>query len=216
MMTAVGLFVCPSDVAPPVPGFGRSSYRYNVGPNPWHAAVDALPESCSGPFTVHRFYRSADFLDGLSNTVGVSERVQGDWTKQIQGPGDYLLTQIGDRGKRIGPDWVLAACAAATDAPSESRGGESWFLSGYHFTNYNHCAAPNARVQDCALDDRREDLHARTMHEGVFTARSYHPGGVNTLSMDGSVRSVSDSINVQVWRSLATRSNGEAVSVDTF
>ncbi|AGA26616.1 DUF1559 family PulG-like putative transporter [Singulisphaera acidiphila] len=188
MMAHLDVFLCPSDRISPVIGFGRNCYRYNVGPTPWHAAIDKLPASRSGPFTSHRSYGPADFFDGLSNTVGVSERIQGDWTRGTQTPGDYYLTMIGDQGKRNGPDWAVAICASVSPSSLiESRGGESWFLSGFHFSNYNHCLTPNSSILDCSLDASQEGIHHRTLHEGVFTARSYHAVGVNVMSMDGSV-----------------------------
>ncbi|MGE3806858.1 MAG: DUF1559 domain-containing protein [Gemmataceae bacterium] len=42
-----------------------------------------------------------------------------------------------------------------------------------------------------------------------MTARSYHPGGVNALFGDGSVRFVADNINATTYRDLGTRAGGE-------
>ena len=44
-------------------------------------------------------------------------------------------------------------------------------------------------------------------------ARSKHTAGVNTALADGSVRFVANSIDVKVWRGLATRAGGEPVSM---
>ena len=41
---------------------------------------------------------------------------------------------------------------------------------------------------------------------------SYHPGGVNLLFGDGSVRFMKDSTALSVWRALSTRNGGEIVS----
>jgi prepilin-type processing-associated H-X9-DG protein len=43
---------------------------------------------------------------------------------------------------------------------------------------------------------------------------SQHPGGVNFLLMDGSCRRISNSIDLNVFRALCTRNNGEAVPSD--
>ena len=43
----------------------------------------------------------------------------------------------------------------------------------------------------------------------VVTSRSYHSGLVNVNMMDGSVHSISDSIDAAVWQAMATRSGGE-------
>jgi prepilin-type N-terminal cleavage/methylation domain-containing protein/prepilin-type processing-associated H-X9-DG protein len=214
MEVTVSIFLCPSDATLPVKGYGRVNYRFNIGPTPWYAPGPSAPDSLTGPFTTHLFRRPAEFLDGLSNTVGASERLQGDWTKARFGLGDYYLTTIGDIKHAGGPDWALAACAkVAPSLPHESRSGESWFLSGFHFSSYNHCATPNYRVPDCSVLPGTEDLHYRSLHEGVFTARGRHPSGVNALMMDGSVRFVSDGTSVAVWRAVATRAGGEAASI---
>ena len=43
-------------------------------------------------------------------------------------------------------------------------------------------------------------------------ARSRHPGGVNASMCDASVRFVNDSIDLLVWRAMATKEGGEVVS----
>ncbi len=46
----------------------------------------------------------------------------------------------------------------------------------------------------------------------VNTARSRHTGGVNTVYGDGSVRFVSNSINVLAWQAMGSMDNGEVIS----
>lgn len=215
MKVSVGLFVCPSDPSRIVLGYGRANYRFDIGPTPWFSPFQEAPDSWSGPFSAHVFYRAADFADGLSQTVGVSERIQGDWSKEIVSRGDYGLTKIFSftMPPLGGPDWAISACSdTSLLSDYESRSGESWFLSGHHFTSYNHCATPNSRNNDCSFDPLSGSLNSRVLHSGVFSARSYHPGGVNTLFMDGCVRFTSDTVNVAVWRAVGTRSGGETIS----
>jgi prepilin-type processing-associated H-X9-DG protein len=50
----------------------------------------------------------------------------------------------------------------------------------------------------------------------AITARSYHPGGVNALFMDGSVRFITNSIPQATWRALGTRNGGEAVDLSGY
>ncbi len=213
MTTTVGLFLCPSDARAPVLGYGRVSYRFNVGPTPAIAPGDHAPGSWDGPFTTHRFYAPADFRDGLAHTVGASERLQGDWT---DGPfrrgGDYYLGRV-DVTTAARPDAALAACAAlGPNAPHESRAGESWFFSGFPFACYNHCAPPNPPAADCSFFPFADALHDRILNQGVFSATSAHPGGVNTLRMDGSVQFAANATAPPLWRALATRSGGEVVA----
>jgi prepilin-type N-terminal cleavage/methylation domain-containing protein/prepilin-type processing-associated H-X9-DG protein len=220
MNCQVALFLCPSDASSPVPGYGRDNYRFSLGPGPWAAPADVKQGSRDGPFTTHRFYPPAAFTDGLSNTVGASERIQGNWIKGVWAAGDYVLTGVGERndGQLMTIEWGVSVCADASPSlPIETRAGESWFLSGYHFTDYNHSATPNASIRDCSIfPSFTEEIHWRTLQEGVFTARSRHPGGVNALLMDGSTRFVRDGIGLPVWRALATRAGGEAVSSDSY
>ena len=47
-------------------------------------------------------------------------------------------------------------------------------------------------------------------------AQSNHPGGVNVLFADGSVRFIKDSINPQTWMALGTKANGEVITSDSY
>jgi prepilin-type N-terminal cleavage/methylation domain-containing protein/prepilin-type processing-associated H-X9-DG protein len=217
-LTVLSLFLCPSDNMPEVTGFGRCSYRFSTGHTPWFSPHHLAPEHWMGPFTVHQFYRAAQFPDGLTNTVGASERIQGDWTLGRFGEGgDYRLGDLGFGTKSTGNgEQEIARCLASPSDAVESRGGESWFFSGFHFTLYNHCLTPNPRSPDCSFDDIREDLYYRALHAGTFAARSHHPGGVNAVWMDGSVRFVRNAIDSAVWKSVATRNGREVVPGDAF
>src|SRR5262249_57119949 len=47
-------------------------------------------------------------------------------------------------------------------------------------------------------------------------ARSRHPGGINVLFGDGSVRFIKDSVSVPVWLGLNTMASGEVLSADQY
>jgi hypothetical protein len=49
-----------------------------------------------------------------------------------------------------------------------------------------------------------------------LSASSYHPGGVNALCGDGSVKFIKNSISAQTWRALGTIGQGEVVSSDSY
>ncbi len=83
---------------------------------------------------------------------------------------------------------------------------------------YNHLRAPNDMLPDC-----RGGLPHSTRENPLWSwlslniaARSKHPGGVNSLLCDGSVRFVKNSINVLVWQGLGTRNGGEVISADAY
>jgi prepilin-type processing-associated H-X9-DG protein len=50
----------------------------------------------------------------------------------------------------------------------------------------------------------------------MFASRSQHPGGVNSSLCDGSVRFYSNSLDLQIWRSLSTANAGEVVDSTAF
>lgn len=50
----------------------------------------------------------------------------------------------------------------------------------------------------------------------VITSRSFHPGGVNVLFGDGSVKFINNSVSLPVWQALSTVAGGEAVTQDNY
>ena len=218
MKAGFAFLLCPTDSQPEVAGFARVNYRFNLGPSAYWSSGLSSPFSLDGPFTVHKVYTPADFADGMSMTVGASERLQGDWTTSpFKMGGDYMYFRTPNwHGLLLEPDQMLEFCSTLLQSAGyvESRGGESWFLSGFHFTCYNHCAAPNQPIKDCALGGAvaRGGLENRINRQGVFKATSFHPGGVHALLLDGSVRLHQNSINIGIWRALATRAGGEIIS----
>ena len=50
----------------------------------------------------------------------------------------------------------------------------------------------------------------------AVTSRSYHPGGVNVLMGDGSVKFVKDTIAGVVWRGLGTINGREVIGADSY
>jgi prepilin-type processing-associated H-X9-DG protein len=76
-----------------------------------------------------------------------------------------------------------------------------------HGGAYSHILQPNLR--SCVFNSWHGD-------SGVITASSWHSGGVNVGSLDGSVKFVKDSVNIQTWWAIATKAGGEVVSADSF
>ncbi len=218
MTTVVDTFLCPIDRTSTVKGYGRTNYRFCTGPSPSATPASGRPGSAAGAFTSNRSYSPADFTDGLSQTVGGSERLQGDWTRGVfRSGGDYYFADIPGNSKNADPDVAIVACSTTPlDTPVESRGGESWFLRGFHMTSYNHVATPNPQFQSCLFGKHSvyRFIHNRTIHNGVMAATSAHRGGVHVVLMDGSVKFTRDEINKQVWRAISTRNGGETVSGD--
>jgi prepilin-type processing-associated H-X9-DG protein len=80
-------------------------------------------------------------------------------------------------------------------------------------TLFNTVVTPNSQVYPWSwcTDDGGPN------NEVEFSrAESSHPGGVNVLLADGSVRFVKNSINQLTWFALGTKANGEVISADSY
>ncbi len=57
---------------------------------------------------------------------------------------------------------------------------------------------------------------ATTAFPPTYGWRSKHPGGVNMVFCDGSVRFIKNTVNIFTWRALGTAQGGEVISADAF
>jgi prepilin-type processing-associated H-X9-DG protein len=67
---------------------------------------------------------------------------------------------------------------------------------------------------DLDLNGKNEENEGPTF--SAINARSYHPGGVNTLLGDGRVRFVKNTIDGMVWRAMGTVAGSEVVAADSY
>jgi prepilin-type N-terminal cleavage/methylation domain-containing protein len=205
----VPTFMCASDAATKVPAtYGPNNYYANQGAQILYGGVPptdpansnyGMPPS-DGIFFTNSFLPLADIRDGLSATAAFSERVTGDFNNGVSTPKSDTF-QPGTHPAT--PDAALADCRAMNVDDLSKQGysniGAPW-LEGYHSTTYYyHVAPPNDR--SCMYPPGRI----------MTTANSYHPGGVQVLLCDSSVRFVSETVDVFVWRAAGTRAGGEAL-----
>ncbi len=50
---------------------------------------------------------------------------------------------------------------------------------------------------------------------GMFAMRSRHPGGINAMMADGSVRFFKNTVNQTTWWGLGSKAGGEVISADS-
>lgn len=198
----IAAFLCPSDGVGAFGGSG-SNYRGNVGVGCCYMTSAEHPDSGNGLFPEIGPVSIPRIPDGLSHTAAFSERVRGSGDGALIPHRDYyswfnLMARTGD-------DLVVACrVMARPGADGYPNAGHWWFWTGRERTLYNHAQGPNGRVPDC--------IAATALPApGMATARSAHPGGVNVLMADGSIRFANDAINLAVWRGLSTRNGGELV-----
>jgi len=101
-------------------------------------------------------------------------------------------------------DYALSCCRIASTRgfPAFRTAGATWFFGDFKGAAYGHAQEPNGRIPDAIT---------RTPLAGIVTARSDHPGGVNSLMADGAVRFVRETTDRKVWRGLGTRNGSELV-----
>lgn len=214
---AVPLFNCPSDVGY-VPGgtgvmpgvvFGGTNYVTCTGTGVSASGViDGDYATANGVFVLASAMglqpiRVADIMDGLSVTAAFSESVYGNGLPALSTPASPLPANAAKKLaiELSGNKLDQAACAAATTYTGQR--GDRWINGGYLSTAYNHFLPPNSIAFDC--------LNTANNY-GLKGARSWHNSGANLTLCDGSVRFISDSIDLLVWQRLATRAGGEAVN----
>jgi prepilin-type N-terminal cleavage/methylation domain-containing protein len=203
-VTVVPLFSCPSDFGGVPGGNGATPGVTFAGTN--YSSCVGTGASSSG--VINGDYVSGDgvFLlppggpvgfkhitDGTSNTAAFSESVYGDGTAGLSaaiGAPNPLLLAVDISGSAMDP----VTCANTKTYTGQR--GDRWINGGYLSTAYNHFTTPNSSTLDC--------LNSAN-NFGLKTARSRHPGGVNLMLCDASVRFVSDSVTLKVWQALATR-----------
>jgi prepilin-type N-terminal cleavage/methylation domain-containing protein/prepilin-type processing-associated H-X9-DG protein len=212
---AIAAFVCPSDYTESN-WLGRNSYVINQGG--WMYDSTRNSESV-GAFSDRSAARPASVTDGMSNTAFASEKLLGSGIKRKDLSGVYMVM--------MGP---MPTSADETYAKCQSVGGDksvwfkymgsAWASGEMVSTAYNHVAPPNAR--SCAIMTSAQMMGSwsgDSMNLPWYmqvSPSSGHPGGVNVLAGDGSVRFVKDSASVQAWRALGSRAGGEVVSSDAL
>ncbi len=200
--TELSAFRCPSDPTTlPASIGGRNNYYWNAGSGivMYTSGLTSQPDA-NGVIWHNKKFRFADIIDGLSNTSAMAEKMTGDGSNAVSSlktdtfqPGTYPTT----------PDEALQQCNAidVTDLTKQgySNVGGPW-LQQYHSTNqYNHVLPPNGR--SCMYPPGRI----------ATTANSQHIGGVHTMLCDGSVRFISENLDIGTWRKLGSINGGEVL-----
>lgn len=211
-------FVCPSEVNKFPPGnlnVGKMTYRGN------HGRHGVMNSNNDGIFVIEKgiwFGQRKDnarwglliseVLDGLSNTAAMTERALGDEnTNRFNPKGDWVVDSIPNATINNTPA-VRQACLASTNTTdADSNGGENWFNGDYRISLYNHVVPPNKKSVKSG---------AGAAAEGCHPATSYHPGGVNAMMADGSVRFIKDSLSADVWAAVGGRKDGITLNAANF
>jgi prepilin-type processing-associated H-X9-DG protein len=102
---------------------------------------------------------------------------------------------------------LIKSCANAPATVGHTR----WSNGGVYYSGFTTAMPPNQPIDWDWIDEN--DGGATYMS---LSASSYHPGGVNALFGDGSVRFVKNTVSAVTWRALGTIAGGEVISADSY
>ncbi|MEI7461087.1 MAG: DUF1559 domain-containing protein [Pirellula sp.] len=202
--------LCPSELndreRPDSPTFTHYPLNYGANAGLWQIAQPPSDRG-SGVFLFNRSTKIAEITDGLSNTLGMAE---------VKAFTPYLRDGGNPSGVAPVPSAPADVSAFGGEFKLES-GHTEWVDARTHQTGFTTTFTPNTKVPhvdggklyDIDFNSMREGRSATLPTYAVVTSRSYHTGGVNVLLMDGSARTVSDSVVLEVWRGLGSRAGGE-------
>jgi len=197
----VPTFLCPSDDSRRLhASFGPTNYAMNTG----SGTNGGLPTETDGMFFVNSRIRTRDVVDGLSNTIAVSESIFGATGNAKRDPVNAyrftFATPLTEGACRFPVAWNYA----------DPR-GFSWVNGEYRCGLYNHFLAPNSTTHDCISVRMSGGPDTIYTPNGWRAARSRHDGGVTVLRGDGSTTFLNNSIDLAVWRALSTRHQSEVI-----
>ncbi len=187
----------------------------------------------TGLFWWYIAYGIRNVTDGTSNTVAFSEALVSNYGGSTAAasasvpmyPGNSMTGIAGAGGAaqqydaNQNPAAVLAGLQACTAEWQAHKGfnnarGIFWEVGSLGMTMFNTIAPPNSTQYpwgDCRYTG------GGYPNDATFAnVNSLHPGGINVLMADGSVRFVKDAISQATWWALGTRANGEVLSSDAY
>ena len=230
---SIGVFVCPSEVNPQSydASYGSSAVS-TIGwcMGDWYVwgGFGALPNRTA--FGPNLSRRAADFRDGLSLTLMASEVRSHQYERTNCG----LLSAMNTPGSILPPEvspTIVTPLLGSDGSPCtlSAAGHVSWADGSVDQSGMTTAWSPNTKVVVSLQDGVKlqppssEDLDLVGTPESsggptfaAVTSRSYHPGGVNVLFGDGSVRFIKQTINGNTWRALGSVNGSEIISADQY
>jgi prepilin-type N-terminal cleavage/methylation domain-containing protein/prepilin-type processing-associated H-X9-DG protein len=212
-------YVCPSEaISPHIYG---TNYAASYGPQ-WNWGDGSNPKT--GAFVAATAVPISSFIDGTSNTLMVLEVARGDGSLATGTRSDVWSVSGGaptSTSTYPADLTTLNAYLQSCQSARAAKPGGDWANTHIYWSAgrvgvgaiANMGLTPNSNFPNCA---NWNTANFGPAGSGLFGSRSYHPGGVNSLFGDGSVRFVKNTVNQVAWWAIGTRSGGEVVSADAF
>ena len=210
----IATYLCPSETndytreSGGVPEHYPINYAYNGGT--WRVWVNSSRTPGDGAFAPNSKFGTQQFTDGTSNTLGFGE------VKTFT-----AYNRDGDAGTASIPasEFDVDALILSGGSNKANSGHTEWVDGRVHQTGFTVTLTPNSTVivpggdrpDEGDYTSCREDKSCSGPTYAAVTARSWHEGIVNVVLMDGSTRSVSENIDLQLWRNLGARNDGNPI-----
>lgn len=192
-----------------VPYVYPQNYGFNFGS--WLVYDSNTNTGGDGAFYPNSRLRTKNFTDGESRTMCAAD---------VKAYTAYLRNTGGDPGEV--PTTVEELVGMASGGQSklgpttnQNTGHTEWCDGRVHHSGMTTVFTPNTFVT-YESDGKTYDIDYNSGQEGkwdqypvtkaAITSRSYHPGSVNVLMMDGSVKAAENDIEPRVWKQMGTRS----------
>ena len=184
------------------------NYGFNFGV--WQVYDPQTDGGGEGMFFPNARLTPASVLDGLSNTLCAAE---------VKAYTSYFRNAGASPAAPPTPEQVCGLGGQAKMGLNlmDNTGHTEWGDGKVHQAGFTATFTPNTKVPcnnfDVDWTSQQEGTSATIPTRSAVTARSYHPGLVNVLLMDGSARSVQNRISRTIWRGLATRQGREVAQI---
>lgn len=212
----IPILLCPSEPNDRQRVSGTELYyplNYGWNGGVWFVWNPNNGQGGDGLFFPNSSLRFRDILDGTSSTFAFAEvKAYNPYLRNVQPNSTNIPNQNATQ--------LSATADPASGSFKTNSGHTEWADGRVHQTGFTAVFTPNTDIfhNDGSVDYDRVDYNAqqegKSATESTYafvTARSYHAGIVNTTMADGSVRSISENISLQVYRSLATRAGREVI-----
>lgn len=196
------------------------NYGANLGT--WFIYDPVTRDGGDGAFYPDSRLRPAHFTDGLSKTFSIGEVKAYTAYARNSGGSGLDPSGIPASAEELAP---LSENKFGPDV-SNNTGHTEWVDGRVHQTGFTTTFRPNQRVTPSWATTEVDgetytfDIDWTSMREGksdtaktfaAITTRSYHPGSVHMGLMDGSARSLSNDLDLAIYRGAGTREGEEVI-----
>ncbi|MBS0202379.1 MAG: DUF1559 domain-containing protein [Planctomycetes bacterium] len=211
----IPIYVCPSDArasttrTDTTPKLCPTTYGVNYGT--WFVWDPVAGVGGNGMFHPNATIGFSAITDGASNTLMASEvKAWSPYHRNVPPPSPGIPAGAS----------AVAALMTASGGNAKNTEHTEWANGQVHHSGFTTVLNPNMKVScvvggvtydQCDYNSWQEGTVPATTSYAAITSRSYHTGCVNTSMMDGTVRTISENIDIQIWRALSTRAGSEIV-----